>query len=337
MNSYLPPRIAVTGATGFLGSHLIPQLLKNKVDVTCLVRSSSDTSKLPKEVKIATVDLASGAGLEEALRGQTAFIHMAALLFGLRWQDYLQANTCAAQNICKALKNLNVDGPQKILLVSSQAASGPSKGCTPLLDDCKPAPVSAYGWSKLLVERNFQSANFKNLVILRPSIIYGSGDRGLLPLFQGIKHGLAVSPGFKRDFPVSIVHAYDMSQAILLGLRPEAHGIYHVSDGLTYTMEQFCQKIGQALGQKHTHVFKIPLPIMHLTAFLSTQSFCLLNLFRTERRAPNWNLDKYLEAKQAGWVLRPVRMQQELGYEPKYSLELGAQESIKGYQELGWL
>ena len=337
MDNYLATKIALTGATGFVGSHLLPHLLANGAEVTCIVRKSSDCSRLPKEVNIVRADLLTGEGLEEALTDQTIFIHLAALLFGLNFTNYLEANVQAAQSLCQALNKLSSRAPQKIVLVSSQAASGPANSFSPEKDAYTSAPVSAYGWSKLLAERTFQSLYHGQLAILRPSIIYGSGDRGLLPLFQGIKHGFAVSPGFGRSFPVAIVHAEDMVQAILLAASPLAQGIYHVSDGQAYTMDEFCQAIGHALGKMNTHVFHIPLTIMFCSACLA-QAYANLATFVTKKQhKANWNLDKYREAKQVGWLCAPTRLQKDLGFSPKYSLEQGMHESILGYQKLGWL
>ena len=337
MNNYLATKIALTGATGFVGSHLVPHLLENGAEVTCIVRKNSDRSRLPQGVRIVEANLLTGEGLSSALSSQTMFIHVAALLFGLSFTDYLEANVQAAQSICRTLNALQDVGPKKVVLISSQAASGPSKIDEPTQDDCNPAPVSAYGWSKLLSERTFQSLYHGELAILRPSIIYGSGDRGLLPLFQGVKLGFAVSPGFNRAFPVSIVHGEDMAQAILLALSPNAHGIYHVSDGQNYTMDQFCQAIGTALGRKQTHVFHIPLPIMFCSALLAQSAANLASFMTKKHHSANWNLDKFREAKQAAWLCTPRRLQDELGFSPKFSLTLGMSESVAGYQKLGWL
>ncbi|MBQ7738478.1 MAG: NAD(P)-dependent oxidoreductase [Desulfovibrionaceae bacterium] len=337
MKNYLATKIALTGATGFVGSHLLPHLLENGAEVTCIVRKSSNKTKLPSQVKIVEADLLTGDGLASALQGQTIFVHLAALLFGLRFSDYLEANVQAAQSICKTLQDLGDLAPKKVLLVSSQAASGPSKADLPTKDDCNSAPVSGYGWSKLLAERTFQSLYQGQLAILRPSIIYGSGDRGLLPLFQGIKKGFAVSPGFGRSFPVSIVHAEDMAQAILLALSPKASGIYHVCDDQKYTMDQFCQAIGQALGRPKTHVFHIPLPIMFFSALLAQSAANVASFVTKKYCSANWNLDKYREAKQAGWLCSSQRLKDELGFSPKFSLDQGMVESVAGYQKLGWL
>lgn len=336
-------RVLVTGGTGFVGRHLLPRLLESGARVTCLTRATSRTRHLPEDVAVARADLSTGQGLAEALAGQDVVIHMAALLFGLGWQDYLRANALAARVIVNALGRVEGGGPARFVLVSSLAASGPSARPPGVADDVLPAPVSAYGWSKLLVEQILGRALGERLVTLRPPVIYGSGDRGLLPVFKGAARGLAVSPGAFREFPVSAVHARDMAQAVLLCCGEAARGVYHVNDGGVYHMSGFCRVMGEALGHRHLRVLHLPLPLMAATAALSSCGGLLWARLaqaftgRAPARAPNWNLDKYREARQAGWLCDASRIRRELGYEPRISLAEGMAEAVEGYRREGWL
>ncbi len=343
-------KVLVTGGTGFVGRHLLPRLLAAGAHVTCLTRAASRTGHLPADVAVARADLRTGEGLAEALAGQDVVIHMAALLFGLGWQDYLRANALAARALAVALADVEAAAqgsgkglPARFVLVSSLAATGPSD-CPPgVADNAVPAPVSAYGWSKLLVEQILGRALGDRLVTLRPPIIYGSGDKGLLPVFKGAARGFAVSPGAFRDFPVSAVHARDMAQAVLLCCKDTARGVYHINDGGLYSMAHFCRVMGAALGRPRLRVIHLPLPLMAVTAGLASSggllwarlSRCLPS--RAPQRAPNWNLDKYREARQAGWHCDAARIRRELGYEPRVSLAEGMAEAVEGYRREGWL
>ncbi|MCR4666992.1 MAG: NAD(P)-dependent oxidoreductase [Desulfovibrio sp.] len=334
-------KIVVSGGTGFVGGHLLPLLHDAGCEITCLVRSSSDTSRLPKGARVTPCDLMSGEGLSSALKGHDVFIHMAALLFGLSWDSYLTANAAAAQQLCQAMDALGKDAPKKMILVSSMAATGPSRDPAP--DDIEPHPVSAYGWSKLLVERTFEARYSGTLVTLRPSIIYGSGDRGLLPVFKGAKKGFALSPGWNRNFYVSCIHGRDMARAIMAALDEKARGVYHVSDGKTYTMDSFNRAMCTAFGYDSPRIFHIPLPLMALSAELVTlaarlySGLCSALTGNRPNRAPNWNTDKYREAATEGFVCSAKRLREELGFTPLLSLEEGMRETVAGYQERGWL
>lgn len=330
--------VAVTGGTGFLGRHLLPRLVDAGADVTCLVRSTSRRDGLPHGVRTAQVDLAHGDGLAEALRGQDILIHMAALLFGLGWQDYLRANSTAARQLADALARLRTEGQPlpRVVLVSSLAASGPCAAAPGRGDDSPGAPVSAYGWSKLLVEQILGRAVGDRLVILRPPIIYGSGDRGLLPVFQGLKRGLAALPGWKREFPVSVVHARDAAQALLLLCREDARGVYHVNDGGIHSMRSFYEAMARALGRR-AHLIPVPVPVLGLTACAAGLWGMACRLVRPGGRAPNWNPDKFREARHEGWLCDGTRIQQELGYVPAVTLAEGLAETVAGYQAEGLL
>ena len=347
-------KVLLTGGTGFVGRHLLPQLLAAGAEVTCLTRAASRTGHLPQGVATAQANLTTGEGLEQALQGKDVVIHMAALLFGLGWQDYLRANALAARSMASALACLAAAGRLgdgfRFVLVSSLAATGPS-GIAPGVDDATPpAPVSAYGWSKMLTEQILGRALGQNLVTLRPPIIYGSGDKGLLPVFKGVKQAaIAVSPGAGREFYVSAVHATDMAQAVLCVCKPEARGVYHLSDGEVYTMSGFCEGMGAAMDNvlgrapRKVRMVRMPLPVMACTAGLSTAFAVAADAVANRllghglRRAPAWNLDKYREARQAGWLCDNSRIRAELGFAPSVNLEAGMTEAIEGYRREGWL
>lgn len=333
-------RVLVTGGTGFVGGHLLPLLLDAGAEVTCLVRASSRRDHLPAGVACAEADLATGRGLAAALAGKDICIHMAALLFGLGWQDYLAANVAAAQHLADAIRDNAAAGQRlaRFVQVSSLSASGPCATGSGVPDNVVPAPVSAYGWSKLMVEQVLGRALGDSMVVARPPIIYGSGDRGLLPVFQGVaRAGIAVSPGAGREFPVSCIHGRDMARAILHLCLPQARGVYHINDGRQYTMTTFCQAMGRALGRDHVRVVRMPLSVMAVTAAASTLWGMAASAVRRGGRAPNWNLDKYREARQAGWLCDGSRMAGELGFAPSLSLDEGMDEAVNGYRQRGWL
>ena len=130
-------KVLLTGGTGFVGRHLLPQLLEAGAQVTCLTRAASRTGHLPAGVETVQADLSTGQGLAEALHGKDVVIHMAALLFGLGWQDYLRANALAARSMASAITSLaragNLGADFRFVLVSSLAATGPC-GTAPGVD-----------------------------------------------------------------------------------------------------------------------------------------------------------------------------------------------------------
>ena len=331
-------RILVTGGTGFVGRHLVPLLLEAGAAVTVITRSTSKTSHLPAGTRFLQASLATGEGLAQAFGEADLVVHMAALLFGLGWQDYLKANCRAAQCLASAFREARRQGkaPSRVVFVSSMAGAGPSASPQGRSEKEPAAPVSAYGWSKLVSENILKAGIGDSLVVLRPPIIYGSGDLGLLPVYQGLQRGVAACPGLARDFPVAAIHVDDMARAVLLALSPEASGTYHLGDGRAYPMAEFYREAARALGTQ-ARIVRLPLWFMGATAALATAFGMLVRLFRKGGRAPNWNLDKYREAREEGWTADCSRIREELGFAPTVSLEEGFRETMEGNYALGLL
>lgn len=332
-------KICVTGGAGFLGRHLLPVLADAGAEITCLIRSSAIAFK--GNARLERGDCETGAGLREALAGQDILVHMAGLLFGTSWQDYLRANGCSARNIVRCLADLGERGPKKIVFVSSLAAAGPCATPPGLDGDCAPAPVSAYGWSKLLAEEILAAAG-RSLTILRPPIIYGSGDRGLLPLFKSAGKGFGISPGLAREFPVSVIHADDAARAIALAAASPEGGIYHISDGQIHTMASLCRAMGAALGRPRVFVAAMPLPFMAMTAACGSAWGRALKALAglaglRGKRPPSWNFDKYRESAQSGWLADSTLIRTRLGFAPAVTLRAGMAEAVAGYRGEGWL
>ncbi len=327
-------RVLLTGGTGFLGSRVVPLLLDAGAEVGVLCRDSSRTDRLPAGAAAHRVDLISGRGVEQALQGCDIFIHMAALLFGLGWRDYLEANCGAAQTLARALTSLGDAGPRRVVLVSSLAAAGPCADAAGRGEEGPFEPVSAYGWSKLLTENVLGAALGGRLVVVRPPIIYGSGDRGMLPVYQGLARGVGAVPGIGRDFPVSVAHVDDVARAVALAARDDAGGIYHLDDGHPLPLADFYRAASKAMG-KRARILHLPLWLMGFTALCCTAFGTLAARFRAPgSRAPNWNLDKYRESSQEGWVANGARIRAELGFIPRVSLEEGMKETIEGNRRL---
>lgn len=329
--------VLVTGGGGFLGRHLIPLLMAAGANVTCIVRQPAKV-QMEAAVHILRGDCLDANSMDHAIKGQDIIIHMAAMLFGNSWQDYMRTNSIASQNLAR----LNNQNARRVILVSSLAAAGPCDQLPGKRESEIPAPVSAYGWSKLMSEQILSKAYQEKLVIIRPPIIYGSGDRGLLPLFKSCSSGLGITPGL-RKFPVSAIHALDAARAIVLAASaPDAHGIYHIGDGHNYTMDEICRAMGKAAGRTNTRILSVPLPLMALSAAFSSCGATLYNRIRQTfgrrpSRAPSWNLDKYREARQSGWLACTERIRKELGFESEMNLEQGMAETYTGYKKAGWL
>jgi nucleoside-diphosphate-sugar epimerase len=322
----LPQRIVLTGGAGFVGRRLARELA-GRTELSCIVRAASRTDLLPPGTRIFRADIAAGQGVDAALEGQDCLIHLAATLFASSWRDYLDSAAVMARRLGSAARRAGI---RRVVVVSSLAATGPDAQSPGVPDDAPPAPVSAYGWAKYMAELIFarELAPPASLVVLRPPIIYGAGDKGLLPCFRAAKLGLVTAPC--GVFPVSAVHVRDAVQGVLCCLRPEARGVYHINDGAEHTMASLGLAMATALGRKAL-VLRVPRPALAAAAALAG--------FAARLGLPPgpWNRDKYREACAEGWLCSAARITAELGYAPSMPLREGMADAVAGYRELGWL
>ena len=321
-----PQRVLLTGGTGFVGNRLARELA-GQVELSCMVRATSRTDLLPPGTRVFQADIAGGRGIAAAMEGQDCLIHLAATLFSTSWQNYLNGTVLLANRLGAAARRAGI---KRIVVVSSLAATGPSAQSPGVTDETPPAPVSAYGWSKYMAELAFSREldSPAHLVVLRPPIIYGSGDRGLLPYFKAAKFGLVMAPD--RCFPVSAVHVQDAVQGILCCLKPQARGIYHINDGVEHSMDSLGLAMAAFFGRK-ARVLRMPRPLMAASAALADIAV------RLGLPPSSWNLDKYRESRAEGWLCSAARITAELGYAPSMPLREGIADAIEGYRKLGWL
>jgi len=325
MPDHLPRRILLTGGTGFVGRHLAAALA-GRTELSCMVRAASRTDLLPPGTRIFQADIAKGQGIDAAMEGQDCLIHLAATLFAASWQNYLNDAVLLARRLGSAAQRAGI---KRVVVVSSLAATGPCAQSPGVADDAPSAPVSAYGWSKYMAELAFaRELPPDRLVVLRPPIIYGPGDKGLLPYFKTAKLGLIAVPG--GAFPVSAVHVQDAVQGIICCTKPEAQGVYHINDGEEHSMTSLGLAMAAAFGRKAL-VLRMPRPVLAASAALAGLAAHL------GLPPASWNPDKCREACVEGWLCSSARITAELGYAPSMLLREGIADAVTGYRKLGWL
>ena len=171
------PSLIVTGASGFLGSWIVDVALRYNLNVTAQVRKTSSTRWLDHHSQLQTFTSAldNGPELTTGLAPFGIVIHNAGVVKGLNRNDYYLGNEKIAETLVSALNQLTE--PKTIIVISSQAAAGPTTS-PKFLDGNDPChPVSMYGKSKLACEQIFRNLNQQHrLVNIRPSSVYGPRD-----------------------------------------------------------------------------------------------------------------------------------------------------------------
>ena len=325
-------KILVTGATGFVGSHLVDHLLERGRSVRCLVRKSSNL----RYVKDPMIDLAYG-GLDDSTDWDEAFAdvdviyHVAGTTFARRARDYFTVNHQGTEALlAEALKRR--DHIKRFVYISSLAAVGPARDGTPVNEDTSPAPITPYGRSKLMAEEAVRVvSDLLPVTIVRPPAVYGPRDYGIFEFFKAVKGGMFPMIG-RSEKRVSLVHARDLANGIVLAGESEASvgRTYFISSEDNYSMRAVADLMA-ALMRRRLRAFTIPRPLAYGAAAAAEAAAALMG------RPPVINRDKVTDLSQTGWTCSIERAQSELGYNPQVQLEEGLRETIAWYKTEGWL
>lgn len=330
--------ILVTGATGFVGSHVVDHLLEAGMPVRAVVRPTSNLRWLEgKPVERVVADLRDPASLRRAVEGTTAVLHFGADIKAASTRAFLRSNAEGTQALAEAFAAAAPpDGSGLFLYCSSTAAGGPApdedrKPFRHIREDDPPRPVSAYGESKLEGERRLPVLEGRSrVVIFRPPPVYGPRDPAILRYFRMLRSGWLILPS-KANATFSLIHVHDLARAALLAMEsPAARGLYYLSDRQAHSWEHVGRRTAEVLGTK---VRTVHVPIF-VTAVLALGAEIG---GRLTGRPPLVGLGKVRELRQPCWVCLPDKATRDFGFVPQVAMERGIEETIHWYLNQGWL
>ncbi|MEJ7557684.1 MAG: NAD(P)-dependent oxidoreductase [Pedobacter sp.] len=326
-------KVLITGATGFVGYHLIDQALSAGLDVHAAVREHSDISHL-KSFKISYVNLDYSSVEELKIVLETHqfdyIIHAAGITKAKDQAIYNKVNAEFTRNLGLAISTANYT-IKKFVFISSLAAIGPLTHLKKELQDNSPAhPVTSYGASKILAEQYLSEVSNLPLITMRPTAVYGPREKDLFILFNTINKGLEPHIGnFEQQ--LSFVYVIDLAQIIVKALFSDIVGVsYNVSDGNTYDRYALAIAIKKALGKS---TFKFHLPIFVVDALASVMEL----LYSRSKNTPTLNKEKMAELTAINWACNILNIKNELGFTPRFDLEKGVTETVNWYKENNWL
>jgi len=303
----MPIRIALTGATGFIGTTVLRHLTAAGYTVRALYRPRAGRiPPLSQGVEWLAGDLHDDAALIALVAQTDAVVHCAGAVRGAGRADFDPINERAAGRLAAAAAR-QASAP-RFLLISSLAARAPE--------------LSHYAGSKARGEQAIKAASAGlRWAVFRPPAVYGPGDREMAPLFRAIAGGYLPAPT-AADGRFSLLYVDDLASAVVRWLGADAaHGeTFELDDGHSggYDWDSVRDIAGRALrpGRRVRRV-PIPLPLLKLAAHANLVGARLLGY------APMLTPGKVREIIHADWVCDSAHLRRAIGWQPRFGLEQG--------------
>lgn len=310
-------RVLITGANGFLGSHLVEKSIKKGFETIALIRKNADVSLMKNigDFHLETIDFSSVQTINQTLKKLDRFdlvIHNVGLTKSFSFDKYLAINRDLTERFIEAIHQCNtLNAGGKFIFISSMAALGPVG---------QSGPVSWYGKSKLAAEEKVVSGKL-NYLIYRPTGIYGRRDHQFLNLLKAVKMGLYPNLT-SRNQKITLIHAEDVAENVLNATG--INRISHLDDGHVYLHQDMKQLLERLMGKRSIWI-KLPKSI---TLIYLTLADFITRIFNLKI---NISKEQFIEISQ-DWNHNFETERSEFPLSIKFDLESGFKDAQTYYQ-----
>jgi dihydroflavonol-4-reductase len=322
----------VTGANGFVGSHLVDLLLEKNFKVRCIVRKTSNLRWLEgKHIEIFDTGLFDNEGLRKSFKDAEYIFHVAGVVKSKKPEGYFKGNVDTTRNLLNVSLEFK-DTIKRFLVVSSQTAAGPSLNGKPVDEKTDCRPITTYGRSKLAQEKLAQTFMDRiPITICRAPAVYGERDTEILIFFKTFNKGLMTTIGFDKK-KVSLIHVADLVNGFLLAAINDnaKNQIYFISSEKYYTWEEIGDVTSNVTGKNPVKV-KVP----HAVVFSIASAAQFFAMFSS--KPATLNIEKARDITQNSWTCDTSKAVRELGYHQSISIEDGIKRTVEWYKEMKWI
>ena len=325
--------VLVTGATGFVGRHLVRQLVEAGADVRALVRPTSQVAPiLGPGVDICEVDVTDPISLRRAVKGVDVVYHLAGLMYDWgRWEPFHRVNVQGTRHVCEAAARAGV---RRLVFTSSIAATG-LEDCPLLKDESHPYTTSRhpYSRSKVLAEKTVHEfSDCMETVILRPVYVYGPAEfnTGVYTIARLLRRGFRILPGNGQNWHHRI-YVEDLAEALVqVGAHDRAAGKTYLVGGPLTTAAEFWQALAKAMGTR---------PIVFVPKAVGWALACVLEAgYRAigRQRAPLLSFFRLgVMTNSNGCDIS--RIERDIGFRPTTPPEAGLRDAVDWWRAKGYL
>ena len=322
----------VTGATGFIGSHLVDYLVGHGCIVHALVRETSDRRWLNKsnKVKVHTVDLLQSSPINFLQEADYLF-HCAGLTKAKTRDDYFSGNVRSCEILYERCVAIGAN-LKTIIHLSSLAAAGPSAQGEAVQEKNPCKPVTYYGESKLAGEKiALKYSSLLPIVIIRPPVVYGPREENFFVYLKTLSQGWNIKIGTTRR-ELSLVYVTDIVRAMVRAAvcYPQNEKIYYVTDGEHHIWNDISDSAMKILNVRAK---KLVIPEVLLPLF----SYFFEALAWFGSKPPLFDRQRMIDICQTSWIASPKEFFESHMFKPQYDLAKGLQETIDWGKKNNWL
>lgn len=326
------PLALITGASGFIGSHLTENLKGRGWKIRALVRKTSDLRWLKGlDIQLSYGDFFDPGSLTDAVKGTDFIFHIAAAKSGNR-QKIFQNNVDATVKLAEAAVK-NAPALKRFVFFSSQAAAGPAE-CSNAqkceTDRCR--PISDYGQSKLEAELRLKEFSARlPITIIRPPTVYGPRDKDVFLYFKWIERGLALLPGFRKRY-IQMIFIDDLIEGTVRAALSErtVGNTYFLADPTGRSWQEISEAIALILGKNPVRLH-LPLGLARLSAVMTEAGAKMTGTDSI------FNRQKVSEMAQRFWTCSSRKAEDDFGFKCRYDLDSGIKLTADWYRINGWL
>jgi nucleoside-diphosphate-sugar epimerase len=323
-------KVFVTGATGFVGSHLVELLTNEGHEVYSLIRSD----KKAKEFNVAGNYIKGSLNpndklewIDELPKDLDIVIHTAGIVHASDTSIFDDINTLATNNLLEQLKS-NYNNLH-FIFISSLAAGGPSLDV--LRDEqMQDMPVSHYGKSKKAAEEYLEQSipTSWNYSCIRPPMVIGPRDPAVLDIFKMVKGSIVVGPGLNfKEKEYSFICVFDLVNSISKVIETSSQGTFYISHDEKVSFFNLIEEIKKQANKNKLLFIPIPNPLLKFVAHVSS-------LLPIPSRLTK---DKVNELIQNNWTCSNIKLKTEVNYTPEWDLKRTISITLEDYKKRNWL